>query len=486
MSENNYPIKPPAPTSYDMERWQHTSLRRRLIQGTWEEDLEQELLTHLSSDRRETWGVADLSSNPLEQVTRQLAVLYQDQPIVTHDEDISSLIGRTGYITKAGLWPLMQRVQQIVLALRECFVRIDIIPHTQDANPRFAGVTYRPVTPDFVICEASKDMPDKPLYYQEWRLRYNHIKSKYEWIADVLDIRDEANPIFGMYRINSNGELGEDVSEIYMGHATHKGADYPYRDKDGKPFLPVQIYRAEKTGQLFNPYDNSQLVYGSLTSAVLFSMYLHLIKDCCFAQKYVAGLQLAGQSAVDQDLLARRASIATDPSSILVFMSDPDIQGQPLIGSFQPATDPEKMLESIARYEYRVATTAGISSEVLRQSGDPRSGYALSISREGQRESQRTYAPVFRMCDEVLIAKTAMLTNRFLNTNLPEDGYRVQYTQLKLSPEEMKAVREDTIQKLNAGLISPVDAIMMLNPDLDDIEARKELKRIRLERAEFA
>ena len=79
-----------------------------------------------------------------------------------------------------------------------------------------------------------------------------------------------------------------------------------------------------------------------------------------------------------------------------------------------------------------------------------------------------------------------MLTNRFLNTNLPEDGYRVQYTQLKLSPEEMKAVREDTIQKLNAGLISPVDAIMMLNPDLDDIEARKELKRIRLERAEFA
>ena len=270
-----------------------------------------------------------------------------------------------------------------------------------------------------------------------------------------------------------------------MGHATHKGADYPYRDGEGRPFLPVQLYRAEKTGQLFNCYDNSLLVYGSLTSAVLFSMYLHLIKDCCFSQKYVAGLQLAGQSAVDQDLLARRASIATDPSSILVFMSDPDVQGQPLIGSFQPATDPEKMLESIARYEYRVATTAGISSEVLRQSGDPRSGYALSISREGQRESQSKYAPVFRMIDEVLISKTAMLTNRFLNTKLPEKGYRVQYTQLKLSPEEMKAVREDVIQKLNAGLISPVDAIMQLNPDLDDIEARKELKRIRLERAEF-
>ena len=84
-----------------------------------------------------------------------------------------------------------------------------------------------------------------------------------------------------------------------------------------------------------------------------------------------------------------------------------------------------------------------------------------------------------------MLSKTAALSNRFLNTNLPETGYRVQYSQLKLSPEEMKANREDVIQKLSAGLISPIDAIMQLNPDLDDIEARKELIRIRKERAEF-
>tara|TARA_R100000406_G_scaffold11227_1_gene7217 strand:+ start:2584 stop:4056 length:1473 start_codon:yes stop_codon:yes gene_type:complete len=483
----NIPVKPPAPNSYEGERWRHTALRRRMIQGTWMDDLEEELLHHLSADRRESWGVADLSSNPLEQVTRQLAVLYQDQPIVTNssDEDISALIGREGIITRAGLWPLMQRVQQLTLGLRECFVRIDVVPHVEGVEARDAGIRYRPVTPDFVICKASEDNPDQPLYYQEWRLRYNKIKSKYEWVADVFDIRDKENPLFGMYRINSNGQLGEDVSELYMGHPTHKGVAYPYRDSQGKPFLPIQLYRAEKTGLLWNAFDNSTLVYGSLNSAVLFSMYLHLVKDCCFSQKYVAGLQLAGQSAVDQDIPARRASIATDPASILVFMSDPDVTGQPLIGSFQPAADPEKMLESIAKYEFRVATTAGISSEVMRTSGDPRSGYALSISREGQREAQRKYAPVFRYYDEELLSKTAALSNRFLNTNLPESGYRVQYSQLKLSPEEMKANREDVIQKLSAGLISPIDAIMQLNPDLDDIEARKELIRIRKERAEF-
>ena len=83
------------------------------------------------------------------------------------------------------------------------------------------------------------------------------------------------------------------------------------------------------------------------------------------------------------------------------------------------------------------------------------------------------------------MAKTAILCNRFLGTNLPEDGYRVQYSQLNLSPEEMKAQREDVIQKLSAGLISPVDAIMILNPDLDEQEAKNELNRIRKERAEY-
>ena len=188
---------------------------------------------------------------------------------------------------------------------------------------------------------------------------------------------------------------------------------------------------------------------------------------------------------LDADSPARRASITTDPSSILVFTSDPDTTTQPLIGTFEPSADPLKLLESVAKYEYRVATSAGVSSEVLRGSGDPRSGYALSISREGQREAQKRYAPVFRLADETLLSITACLCNRFLGTSLPEEGYRVQYAQLNLSPEEMKAQREDVIQKMSAGLISPVDAIMILNPGFDEEEAKRELDKIRKERAQY-
>lgn len=479
MKQLNIPAKPNAPTDYDEKRWLHTALRRRLLQGTWEQDLEDELYRHLPADRRDAWGAADMSSNALEQVTRQLSMLYYETPNVSNKEDISALVGREGFVTKSGFFQLMQRVQQYTIGLRECCVRIDL---TNYKNKE--AVVYRVVTPDVVYAQSHPDQPDQMCYYAEYRLRYDKESKDYEWVADIFDIRDIENPSFKMVKVSNDGKFKEDVSEKYM-DGIKDGENYPFKGKDNYPFIPVQIYRAEKTGQLWNSYDSSQLTYGTLTSAVLFSFYLHLVRDACWSQKYVAGLQLAGQSAIEQNLPARRAAITTDPSSILVFTADPDVTTQPLIGTFEPSADPQKLLESIAKYEYRVATAAGISSEVLRQSGDPRSGYALSISRDGQREAQRKFAPIFRENDQNLLSKTAKLINRFFGYDLPEEGYRVQYRQLNLSPEEMKAVREDTIAKLNAGLISPVDAIMQLNPDLDDIEARKELNRIRLERAEF-
>lgn len=485
MNDYSLPAKPQAPSNTDEERWQHSALRRRLLTGLWEQDLENELLRHLPTDRREALGPSDLSSCAIEQVTRQLAMLYHSDPNVTNDSgDISLLVGRDGYVTKAGYFQLMQRIQQMTLGIREMFVRVDVAPHHTGDVARVPGLSFRSVSPDFVIASASPDAPDVPLYYQELRLRMHPETAEPIWVWDILDIRDKNNPLFGMFEATPGGEIGKDMSEIYMGHETMRGDAYPYRSRDGSPFLPVVLYHAEKTGQLFNAFDAAQLAYGSLTAAVLFSFYVHCVRDNSWPQKYVAGLHVSGLSQLENDLTGRRSAISTDPSSILMFQTDPDMQGQPLIGSFSYA-DPEKLLESIAKYEYRVATAAGISSEALRVSGDPRSGYAISVSRSAQRESMSRYAPVFRRADQEMLAKCAMLCNRFLGASLPETGYRVVYTPLGLSPEEMKAQREDIIQKLSAGLISPVDAMQMLNPDLDPIEAKQQLERIRQERAQY-
>ena len=78
-----------------------------------------------------------------------------------------------------------------------------------------------------------------------------------------------------------------------------------------------------------------------------------------------------------------------------------------------------------------------------------------------------------------------MITNRFLGTSFPESGYRVAYHQLPKSAAEQKEDRENIIQLLNAGLISPVEAMQKLHPDMDEQAAKDHLNKIRRDRAEF-
>ena len=49
----------------------------------------------------------------------------------------------------------------------------------------------------------------------------------------------------------------------------------------------------------------------------------------------------------------------------------------------------------------------------------------------------------------------------------------------------MKAQRDDIIGKMDAGLMSPVQAIMEMYDDMDKLEAQKMLIEIRRERAEY-
>ena len=96
MKQYKIPHKPNAPTDADQRRWEHSALRRRMIQGVWENDLEREMLRHFSTDRFMAIGPPDLSSNVLEQITRQLSVLYSQPPTVTHEQNIAQLVGRDG------------------------------------------------------------------------------------------------------------------------------------------------------------------------------------------------------------------------------------------------------------------------------------------------------------------------------------------------------------------------------------------------------
>lgn len=478
---------PPMPLQQNpvtQRRVEHLALRRRMLCGQWLQDLIDEIANHIPESRQAAWGVPDMSSNVFKAATSALCGLYSEPPTVAVTEtsagQAEGLVGRQGLITQAGLWALMQRVQFYTIGMNETFLRIDI---TDDG----AGLMYRIVTADMVDAEASAGDPSRPHTIKETRLRYCHECNKHEWTVDYLSIKDKQNPEYQIYTINSNGERDADVTEKYLG-ASMSGPAYPYRDSAGVPFLPYSLYHSEIHGELFDSYQNREVVMGALNAAVLYSYFLHLARDCSHPQRYLMGATLAGLDTFDNNLEGRRQAIASDPASILVFSPDPDLAPgqQPQIGQYAAGGDVSQMLESITVYERRLATYMGINpADVQKMSGDPRSGYAISISRSSLREAQRKYAPAFRRADIETLEISAKIANRYLGTSYPESGYRIEYHAIPLSPTESKEQRENMLALLAAGLISKVDAVQILHPDLDEVDAKKMLLKIQQDNLSF-
>ena len=477
MKYQTLPARPTGPTPSTDSRWNCTGLRYRLLSGRWSGDLEQELRRHLPADRRAIVGEKDMSSNVLRSCCQALAALYDTAPSVAHDENIDQLIGRDALLDRAGLWPLMAQLQYYLLGTNECLLRIDI------ANNE-PGLKYRIVIPNSVYA-TQPTTATEPDYLYELRVRTARDGSPI-WTADVFDLRDKNDPKYQVRAVQMNGDLGDDLTEHYFGSET-SGDLYPYRDKNNAPYMPYSIYHRKITGQLWNPYENEEVARGSLVSATMLTMWGHIVKNASWPQRYVAGLTLP-VGAYDIDNSARRAAISTDPSSILCFVADPSSEGigQTMIGQFQAGGDPEKILNSIVVYNRALCQMMGIQSgDVTRLAGDPRSGYSLSISRESTRENQRKQSICMRYGDKQTLAISAKLANRFLGTNLPETGYRMEYNSVPLSPEELKAQREDIISKLQAGLMDPITAILRLYPDWDEETAINYLTSIEEGRKRF-
>lgn len=470
------PAKPPALDQSTEKRWQMNSLRGRMLTGNWLEDLEDELARQIGTGaRRASWGVADMSSNVFKGVCSALAALYTEAPAVAATELADELLGRNGLVNRAGLWSIMQNVQYLTLGYREMFLRVDVADDGEN-------LLYRPVSPDFIWAEASPGSPMEPNQLYELRLRRG--ENGLFWSYDMFDLRDQSSPIYEVRTVKSDGSLGERIG------SPMSGAAYPYRSSSGVPRIPYSIYHAQLTGSsLFDSFAQSELVAGSLQAATLHTYLIHLARDCAHPQRWVMGCGLDGGSLYDGDTQTRRVAIASDPSSILVFSPDSEMQGlgQPMIGQFQAGGDEAKLLSTITLYERKLAQSAGISpATVQKVSGDPRSGYAIAMSKSDQRDAQRRFGPSMARGDINTLELSAMMANRFLGKSFPESGYQIQYSSIPLSKEEAESIRMDTIQKMEAGLMTKVDAVKVFYPDLTDQEARAYLQEVKRQLVEFA
>ena len=458
--------------AYDQERVLHSRLRHRLLTGAWGPDLEEYIIKEIGPIRLRAWGTYDTSKNVFRNVVSQLCCLYDSPAIISHEQP-GAAEELTRIVNEGGLWQFAQQLQQITVGLREGLYRLEMVPQDDGS----ARLSVRVVSPDMILAEPDINEPDRPVKITEFRLR--EIDGEYEWTRDVCSI--EGEPYFRV--LNKDGT--EDLSGMFLGvdGGLTGPENYPYWC-EGKPCLPYTLYHAQRTGHLFAPYFGYELVTGTLLTATLWTFWKNCVKSASWPQRYAVGVRPAGGLATT-DTARNMAFIPTDPASLLNFEPSSDIT--PILGQFDPGSDPVALGEAIRAYAADLSMDFGISeTDLARLGGSPRSGYAISLSREGVRNAQKRAEPNFRRGDLETLSKISAFYNRVTggNGNLPESGWQVSYPGAPMSPEEKSQAVEEWQILSELSLVSPVDLYMMIHSCSRET-AYAALERVALEKSRF-
>lgn len=468
----------PLPESADAARWQHTRKREQMLDGDWRELLEDAIRLHLGSTRARAMGPVDMSSNVLRAVSTQLAVMYDRAPTVTNpgaaDAAAPLVASGSGLLDLAGTWQVMAHIQRAVIGLNDALVAVEA---SAEGPP-----LLRYVSPAMVTATAAPAEPDAPTTVRELRLRSHPETGEYLWAWDVWD----ASPDAPRFYIEAATAEATDITAWYARGVdgeplagAQEGEAYPYRDGSGRPVLPYVLYHAQRAPRLFSPMSNRELCEGSLSAAVGWSFWAHCLKDASWPQRYAINCLPAGLAVTDTEG-GRRNSVVTDPATVLLMDVATEGEGQPAVGQWSAGSDPGKLAECLMQYEARLATHFGVSpSDIQREGGTPRSGYAISISQSGKREAQQRYEPNFRRGDLRLISTIATVLNSAQGSSYPESGYEITYSGVPRSPQERDSARRHVLELLDAGLIDRVEALIQLNPGLTRAEATTRIDAIR-------
>lgn len=397
-----------APPSGDVLRWHESALRWRLLYGHWQHDVDARLVEQLGAVKAAAWKRADVSGNPFRSICQQVSTLYDEAPVWS--STMGDAADLAALMDAAGWQQIMQRGQRDCEGQREVFVRAD---WTVD------GLGLRLAHAHRVCARGTASCPDVPVWVREARVR--RVGASERWTWDEISIEDEGAPY---YRVMDGDKV---IEEIPWPDA--------WRWSDGRPLMPYVVYHAQRTGQMWDAFEGHELVEGTLQVAIQWSMFGHAMLRASWPQRYAVGVDFAGASSEGSASTARQQIVA-DPATVLLMGKAGDFDGQPLIGQWAAASDPDRLASAVGQYEARMISYSGLSpSDFARTSGDPRSGYALAISSEGQAKASRRRAPAYRRGDRQLARVVAALSSRSGGPHLPDaDVWSVTYA-IEAAPE---------------------------------------------------
>lgn len=420
-----------------MLRWLEAARRRRLLEGKWLQDLELAILTEVGDEKRRYWGVPDISKNIFRDVVSQLSVLYDSEGSIAHESEDAVAAMHTRL---AMWWPFMREHQRFVEGIRECLLKVDMVP-TDD--PDKSADQWKPIfqtiTPDLYDIEFDKRDPSKMIKIKHWVQRT--IGDSIVWTTDVWSLKDGDAP----YAIFD--DKGEDISGRVLTEDQRKGWF------DGQRYLPFVHYHAAITGKNYNTHFGAELVCMAYKVGVFWTYWGHLLKDCSYPARWGKNVYLMGTAS---DEVTGTEYVTSDPNVFYNFKSQGNHDGE--LGQFQPGGDPKSTGEAIIMYTADGLNSWGISQgDNMRVSADPRSGFAIALSRETIREHQAKALPAFRQSDIPTINLIARLSNEADALDLPISGYTITYRGIPPSAQEQSGKQDRDKKRVELNQASYAD-----------------------------
>ena len=452
----------PAPMGEDRDRMAEQAFRRRVLTGRWSEDLKHTITQAVGTKRADAWKLPDTSSNPARQYCHAVSELYTRPPTVSHPTDAAGAAVVLRALTEAGWVSRMQALQPLTVGVREGIQRVDLVGER---------IVLREVDPSLVTAKGRPGDRGQPRKVCEYRQRIDpRDRGRVSWVREVWDTRTASVTLYD--------EQGDDVTAIHYGDTSYP---YLYRDQSGelRPIMPYIFYHATNTGRLFDPYEMGEIFTGTLMGGVFWSFFSHRLRSASWPQRYTVGLTAAGiepsTNTFDGFGEGRRDIVVADPAVVLALEPIEDMTGQPMIGAFPDGSPLSEYVDAVTTYDRHTISTAGLdASEIQRMDGDPRSGYAISLSAHGKREAKRRFEGTFSASDALLCATVARMLRGGVDTgrivaladryaNLPTGGYAVGYTALGLTPEEKRALSQEMTGLVSAGVLTIDEARQKLD-----------------------
>lgn len=465
------PTRPRMPTDADEWRSQHQAARWKILNEDWE-DIEQDWLeNHVGKERVALWGPPDLSANPLAEISRQLATpgLYGSAPEVRHqDEAAQRLVGPGGYLSAAGYWTRMQRVQYLAHGLGDVY-------HAHDVSDD-GRLVLRLVRPQDVYVEVDADETDRAVALWELRLRWWDARAKWVYTWDRYDLGEWRGavevrpPSYSVALATQDGKAGEDVSNVFLVRPDGTsgglfGDAYPFRVADGTPILRHIHYRTLNSGDYWNHLDRRGVHRGTLNTALYYTYAGHCARDATGRMVFCVGVEAPADVQRDEGNYGQPLrTMQMTPGA--AYFTEPTGQGQPLIVEVGPGANLPDVSAWAQAYELKQATRWGLNpADITRQHANPTSGAALAISTSQKREVMGQVEEIFRAADlEAIRVSAALLRLAGVDAGLPEDGYSITYAPIRHTPQEDRDERDAIDWEVSKGYLSPLDAYRRLHP----------------------